>query len=471
MASELYRDVLKDKDNLNKSNPRTRSFGGGLTSSENDYKNYLSGMRPRTKSNNIKPNSSDTSKPAKNSSSFVDSAARRAQQNSSAGSGKISVTTESKPPTFTQRVRNKSDSSSDKEDIEKKKQYSELSSVPSRKSVDNAFKSENSTNHEKSRSDDIDFSSLKQTQSDLTGSVGRLRSMFDKSSEGENKAVVQLRVNKGKKERPHSTSFDPVDSRPKTKVPGAYDRHSVHISPLQVDSFIAANEKEDQINGESQTAEYDASKASKIDVDSILAPEDPKTSKENEVKEELTPQSNELELKKQLDIDRMKRTQEEMQIEQRFNIKRRTLKEKLSDLAGGSESVVSSYIVPESDSKKTEKVAPPVPVKPDTKPHLSIDNKEIDNIDEKRNTEKKESKPIQNDLTNDVSNQSKLETNFFSNDEPDDDNDDDDDDDDDEDSSDDSDDETTATYELNTCLLYTSPSPRDATLSRMPSSA
>ena len=118
------------------------------------------------------------------------------------------------------------------------------------------------------------------------------------------------------------------------------------------------------------------------------------------------------------------------------------MKEKLSDLAGGSESVVSSYIVPESDSKKTEKVAPPVPVKPDTKPHLSTDNKEIDNIDEKRNTEKKESKPIQNDSTNDVSNQSKLETNFFSNDEPDEDNDDD------KDSS--SDDETTATYELNT---------------------
>ena len=28
-----------------------------------------------------------------------------------------------------------------------------------------------------------------------------------------------------------------------------------------------------------------------------------------------------------------------------------------------------------------------------------------------------------------------------------------------------------ATYNYNTCLLYTSPSPRDATLSRMPSSA
>ena len=43
MASELYRDVLKDKDNLNKSNPRTRSFGGGLTSSENDTKTIFLG--------------------------------------------------------------------------------------------------------------------------------------------------------------------------------------------------------------------------------------------------------------------------------------------------------------------------------------------------------------------------------------------------------------------------------------------
>ena len=426
MASELYRDILKDKDGLNKSNPRTRSFGGGLTSSDNDYKNYLAGMRPRTKSNNVKQSSSTTS-------SFVDSAARRAQQNSSAGSGKIPVSTESKPPTFTQRARNKSDSS-DKDDIEKKKQYSELSSVPSRKSVDNAFKSENSVNHEKSRSDEIDFSSLKQTQSDLTGSVGRLRSMFDKSPEAENKAVIQLRANKGKKERPYSASFDPIDSRSKTKVSGTYDRHSVHISPHEVDSFISMNGKEDQINGESPKEEDDTSKVSKIDVDSILAPEEPKKSEENDVKEENSSQANEIELKKQIDIDRMKRTQEEMQIEQRFNIKRKTLKEKLSDLAGGSESVVSPYIAPDSDSKKIEKVAPPVAAKPDTKLHLSTDNKVV--VDNKKDAERDVSKSIQSEATSERSNQSNTETNFFSNDEPDDEI--------------SSDEETTATYEVNT---------------------
>lgn len=367
MASDLYRDVLKEKDNMGKSNPRTRSFGGGLSSSDNDYKNYLAGMRPRTKSNNTKPINT----------SFVDSAARKTQNSTTKATNGV----DSKQLSFSQKGRNKSDSSLDKDDSEKKKQYSELSSVPFRRSVDSNSKTDAIIN-EKSKSDGIDFASLKQTQSDLAGSVGRLRSMFDKSTEAENKPVVQLRSNKGRKERPYSASFDPVDQS-KPKVSGNYDRHSMHISPLQVDSIVAMNGKDqDQVNGElSEESEDD--KPSKIDVDSILAPEEPNKSEEVEIKEdEDTSKNVEIELKKQLDIERMKRTQEEMQIEQRFNIKRRTLKEKLSDLAGGSESNVSSYVAADPIINKAEKIAPPVATKPDAKHHQPL--KEIKKFDDEK---------------------------------------------------------------------------------------
>lgn len=357
MASDLYRDVLKEKDNL-MSNPRTRSFGG-LTSSDNDYKNYIAGMRPRTKSNTPKSSDSSSANIKSKHSNFVDSAARVSSQPNASNIQSNS----------SQRSRNRSDSSMD--DGEKNKQpkasfksssYSELASVPSRKTLDSPTKKAN----------DFDFNSLKQAQSDGKGSVGRLRSMFDKNPEIDNKSVVQLRNgNRAKKDRPHSANFDQLENKPKNKVSGIYDRHSMYVSPLQIDNIIA-NEKIDSENEETQKSDGIDDKETKIDINSILAPEpEPPEKKENDDVDEsmISPREEQIELQKQLEIERMKKTQEEIQIEQRFNIKRRSLRERLSDLANGNEAA-PTYVSPTSPNITMEtsisKVGPPVP----TKPHM-----------------------------------------------------------------------------------------------------
>ncbi|XP_066911682.1 putative leucine-rich repeat-containing protein DDB_G0290503 isoform X2 [Clytia hemisphaerica] len=417
-ASDIYRDILKDKDRMN---PRTRSFGA-LNSGDNDYKNYLAGMRPRTKSNNT---TADNKQPSNNKPSFVDSAARRTQNTAHITS--MASNKNDARANFVQRGRNKSDSSLDKEDTEKKKQYTELSSVPSRRSVDSTLKKAED-NHAKSKSNDIDFDNLKHAQSDFTGSVGRLRSMFDKGSDVENKTVVQLRGNKGKKDRPHSASFDNIETKSKSKVSGIYNRHSVHVSPLQIDSIITSNgeESESLKEQEVENDQVESKSKGRIDIDSLLAPESTKEEKEEEKKDDvISPRDQEIELQKQLEIDRMKRTQEEIAIEQRFNIKRRTLKERLSDLAGGNENV-SSYAPVDSISEdsKPMKVAPPVAAKPSQHPSDKKSKAETEPLSISENNIIKEPSHHTPETPNlqlpekEASLATEIQTDFYTNDEP-----------------------------------------------------
>lgn len=355
MASDLYRDASKDRD-INTTNPRTRSTGG-LTSTDNDYKNYLAGMKPRTKS---QPNQNEKI----HSSSFVDSAAR--------------VTHQSRPPRNTNnknKVENGEPNTEEtkKEQEKKSRLYAEFSAVPHKKSVEKNFQANDTQtrNNLKSQSN-IDFSSLKHPQSDSTGSVGRLRSMFDKGGEAvsDSQNVVQLRnSSRAKRDRPYSASFDLSDKPTKPKVSGIYDRHSLHIQPpLEVDFLISKKKEPVAIPDETKTdtskmdSSADNGVKNKIDINSLLAPEEPKKEKNNDDNSEtdISAKKNQIDMQKKMVIDRMKRTEEEVLIEQKFNIKRRSLKERLSDLANGNETtptyvpIESSLYTPTNEVTKTE---------------------------------------------------------------------------------------------------------------------
>ena len=411
MASDLYRDALKDRDQLTKSNPRARSAGGagGLTSSDFEYRNYLAAVRPRVKSVGSDSDKNPT-RTRPRPASFVDSAVRTQS---------LSLGTKSINDSSIQQMQNKdsfiksnfrSDShSNDVETIKANKAlYSEFSYVPSKKTEQNYI-----TKNERNRAGSlksqsaIDFTNLKQAQSDTSGSVGKLRSMFDKSAQENARSVAQIRSHGKRSPRPLSASFV-TDTERKTSVSGNYekkediDREPEHllnttkVEPLNIDNLLCNKNNEtihtevdDNFNkdGKEPTKNHDVVPlisqyikkpdgkttecdhyedrivpTNKIDVNSMLASEDKlnkeKDSSENNLEEEqVTAKHLDNDLSKSLELGRLQRTEQEVAIEKKFNLRRRSLKERLSDCLASEDKqplTMSSYVDVENDVFKQE---------------------------------------------------------------------------------------------------------------------
>lgn len=381
MATDLYHSALKDKDQLDRSNPRSR-LSSGLSSSDVQYKNFLSGIKPRVKSNSTASNIKQQQQEPK---SFVDSAARTQS---------VSVfnkTNRENNRMLKVAINQKSEKEKEEEKVRAQKaMYEEFSSVPHSKKIESTFN--NNTNTERNRSgsiksnDEFNFDSLKHVQSDSIGSVGRLRSLFDKNAEENTKQTVQFRKNTNKRtDRPVSTGYVYQDK--KSNVSGIYEKQNSkeQRKSLDIESLLInenGNDNTDKnINVPRSPTKQSPRKTSnsefenfedhivptgrkKIDVGSILAPMDSEKENVAPIKtEEKRPESprKEVDIKQILEIERMKRTQEEVNIEKRFNVKRRSLKERLSLLAAEEDgAIVSSYETKATEnSSEIKSVEPP----------------------------------------------------------------------------------------------------------------
>lgn len=282
MSSGLYSSILKDREQLDRSNPRIRTTSG-LSSADAEYKNYLSAVKPRAKPSGFAGN---TDVKIARPSSFVDSAVKSSQKTKDSG-----------------------------------KSYNIPSTQPINRTV------ESNTNQKLQPNGEI--------SSDSCGSVHTLRHMFDKPTE--NGTVRNFtRDNHGKKA---------------SKI--------LNVNSLLADDTTAEVNEDDKTESseikkktltKKLSSEFDnfedrivPTGTKTIDISSILAPvdnenEEKKESTVNgESQEDVSPKQKPVDFQKEMEVARLYQTEQEVAIEKRFNIKRRSLKDRLNDLVSDDE--------------------------------------------------------------------------------------------------------------------------------------
>ena len=286
MSSGLYSSILKDREQLDRSNPRIRTTSG-LSSTDADYKNYLSAVKPRAKPSGFGGN---TDVKIARPSSFVDSAVKSSQKTKDTG-----------------------------------KSY-----APSTQPISRTV--ESSTNQKLQPNGEI--------ASDSCGSVNTLRHMFDKPTEN---GTVR--------------NFSRDNNAQKTS-------NILSVNSLLADDTIAkANEIDKTVTSEVKkktltknlSSEFDnfedrivPTGTKKIDVSSILASVENKNEgkKESivngESQEDVSPKQKLVDFQKEIEVARLRQTEQEVAIEKRFNIKRRSLKDRLNDLVNENEKLSES---------------------------------------------------------------------------------------------------------------------------------
>ena len=286
MSSGLYSSILKDREQLDRSNPRIRTTSG-LSSTDADYKNYLSAVKPRAKPSGFGGN---TDVKIARPSSFVDSAVKSSQKTKDTG-----------------------------------KSY-----APSTQPISRTV--ESSTNQKLQPNGEI--------ASDSCGSVNTLRHMFDKPTEN---GTVR--------------NFTRDNNAQKTS-------NILSVNSLLADDTIAkANEIDKTVTSEVKkktltkklSSEFDnfedrivPTGTKKIDVSSILASVENKNEgkKESivngESQEDVSPKQKLVDFQKEIEVARLRQTEQEVAIEKRFNIKRRSLKDRLNDLVNENEKLSES---------------------------------------------------------------------------------------------------------------------------------
>ena len=286
MSSGLYSSILKDREQLDRSNPRIRTTSG-LSSTDADYKNYLSAVKPRAKPSGFGGN---TDVKIARPSSFVDSAVKSSQKTKDTG-----------------------------------KSY-----APSTQPISRTV--ESSTNQKLQPNGEI--------ASDSCGSVNTLRHMFDKPTEN---GTVR--------------NFTRDNNAQKTS-------NILSVNSLLADDTIAkANEIDKTVTSEVKkktltknlSSEFDnfedrivPTGTKKIDVSSILASVENKNEgkKESivngESQEGVSPKQKLVDFQKEIEVARLRQTEQEVAIEKRFNIKRRSLKDRLNDLVNENEKLSES---------------------------------------------------------------------------------------------------------------------------------
>ena len=286
MSSGLYSSILKDREQLDRSNPRIRTTSG-LSSTDADYKNYLSAVKPRARPSGFGGN---TDVKIARPSSFVDSAVKSSQKTKDTG-----------------------------------KSY-----APSTQPINRTV--ESSTNQKLQPNGEI--------ASDSCGSVNTLRHMFDKPTEN---GTVR--------------NFTRDNNAQKTS-------NILSVNSLLADDTIAkANEIDKTVTSEVKkktltkklSSEFDnfedrivPTGTKKIDVSSILASVENKNEgkKESivngESQEDVSPKQKLVDFQKEIEVARLRQTEQEVAIEKRFNIKRRSLKDRLNDLVNENEKLSES---------------------------------------------------------------------------------------------------------------------------------
>ena len=307
MANDLYQDSLKDSDRLLKSNPRIgpNNSSGGLSSNNFQYKNLLHSLKPKE---NIANSNSKSDGPNKS----ADENNRVSLKLNDTGKQIVVSSNNSKPP------------------LEKS------SSIGSNNNLSLIAES----NPEKT---------------EHIVDVGKLRSIFDKSNESN---IVQLRTAPIRRnERPYSEILKQKEiklTRNSSFESIVSDKQPVVRSKLDLDKILISNASTSDNGISVQDNNFDNAEhesgilpigASKIDVNSILAPVFQDADKKANVYDEINVakgasiKSYELPIENIIQIDRLKRIEQEHSVNQLITTKRKSLKERLDDMLTEDEKV------------------------------------------------------------------------------------------------------------------------------------
>ena len=289
MSSGLYSSILKDREQLDRSNPRIRTTSG-LSSADADYKNYLSAVKPRAKPSSFGGNIDvKIARP----SSFVDSAVKSSQKTKDTG-----------------------------------KSYTAPSAQPINRTV------ESSTNQKLQPNGEI--------SSDSCGSVHTLRHMFDKPTE--NGTVRNFNRDNNAKKASKILNVNSLLAEDTTAEANEDDK--TETSEVKKETLTKKLSSEFD-NFEDRIV---PTGTKKIDISSILAPvenenEEKKESIVNgESQEDVSPKQKFVDFQKEMEVARLRQTEQEVAIEKRFNIKRRSLKDRLNDLVSEDENFLGESV-------------------------------------------------------------------------------------------------------------------------------
>ena len=295
MSSGLYSSILKDREQLDRSNPRIRTTSG-LSSTDADYKNYLSAVKPRARPSGFGGN---TDVKIARPSSFVDSAVKSSQKTKDTG-----------------------------------KSY-----APSTQPINRTV--ESSTNQKLQPNGEI--------ASDSCGSVNTLRHMFDKPTE--NGTVRNFTRDNNAQKTSNILSVNSLladDTLAKANEIDKTETSEVKKKTLTKKLSSEFDNFEDRIV---------PTGTKKIDVSSILAPVENKNEgkKESvingESQEDVSPKQKLVDFQKEMEVARLRQTEQEVAIEKRFNVKRRSLKDRLNDLVNEDEKLLSESVKAEPNKE------------------------------------------------------------------------------------------------------------------------